>query len=69
MRIEKIKVNTPEAQNHLIPELEKPPKSDTRMEKTGTHKYRSRPITKRINNTTTFKNAPNMFKIDAEEKI
>ena len=31
--------------------------------------YNTRSSTKRVKHMTTFKNAPNMFKMDAEEKI
>ena len=39
------------------------------MEKIRPHKYITRSITKRVNHLTTFKTAPNMFKIDAAEEI
>ena len=39
------------------------------MERNGPHKYNSGSSTKRVNNVTTFKNKPNMFKPDAAEKI
>ena len=38
------------------------------MERTGTQKYNTRSITKRVNQATTFKNAPKMFQEDATEK-
>ena len=53
----------------MITEVEETPKSDTRVERTGTHKYNTRSSTKRANHVTTFKNTPNMFKMDAAEKI
>ena len=53
----------------MIQEVDKYPKSYTRVEITGTHKYKNRSSTKRVVNTTTFKNPPNIFKIDAAEKI
>ena len=39
------------------------------MKITGTQKYNTRSITKRVNHVTTFKNAPNMFKMDSAETI
>ena len=39
------------------------------MERTSTHKYNTRSSTKRVNHVTIFKTAPNMFKMDTEEKI
>ena len=39
------------------------------MGKNSTHNYKTRSITKGVNRVTTFKNAPNMFKMDAAEKI
>ena len=68
MRIEGKKGDTPKAQPNMIPDVEKPQKSDTRMEINGPHKYNTRSSTKRVNHVTTFKTAPNMFKMDAEEK-
>ena len=64
-----MKVDTPEPQHHAIPGVEKPPKIDTRVGKTGTYKYITRSSTKRVNHVKTFNNPPNMFKIDAPEKI
>ena len=61
-------MNTPEAQPHVIPEV-KTAKSDIRMERTGTHKYNTRSITKRVNHVTIFKSTPNMFKMNAEGTI
>ena len=69
MRIEEKKADTPEAQPHVIPEVEKPQINDIRMEINGLHKYNTRSSTKRVNHLTTFKTAPNMFKMDAVEKI
>ena len=68
MRIGKIKADTTEQKPRVIPEVEKLPKSDTRVEITGTHKYNTGSSTKRVNHVTTFKNASNMFKMDAAEK-
>ena len=53
----------------MISEVGKTPKNYIRMERTGTHKYNTRFITKRVNHVTTFKNAPKMFQEDAMEKI
>ena len=39
------------------------------MKITSTHKYKTRLSTKRVNHITTFKNVPNMFTMDAAEKI
>ena len=39
------------------------------MKITGTNKYKTRSSTKIVNHVTTFKNAPNMFKMDSTEKI
>ena len=68
MTIGKIKGDTTEPQFHVIPEVEKPQKSNIRVERTSTHNYKTRPITKRFNHVTMVKTAPNMFKMDAEEK-
>ena len=68
MRIGRIKADTPDPQTNVIPEVEKTSKSDTIVKRTGTHKYKTRSSTKRVNHVTTFKNSPNMFKIDAAEK-
>ena len=54
---------------HVIPEMEKTPKSDIVMEITSTHKYNTRSSTKRVNHVTTFKNAPKMFQEDTTGKI
>ena len=35
------------------------------MTRTGTHKYNTRSSTKRVKHVTTFKNTPNVFKMDA----
>ena len=69
MRFGKIKVDTSEPQPHMVPEVEKPQKSDIRVKITGTHNYKTMASTKRVNHVTTFKNTPNMFKMDAEERI
>ena len=58
----------PEAQPHVIPEVEKSQKIDISMERNGPHKYNTRSSTKRVNHVTTFKTAQNMFIIDAAEK-
>ena len=42
MKIGKIKVDTPDAKPHVIPEVEKAPESDIRVEITSTHKYNTR---------------------------
>ena len=55
------KADKPEAQLHVIPEVGKTQKRDTRMERNGTNKYNTRSSTKRDNNITTFKTALNMF--------
>ena len=68
MKIGKIKSDTPEAQPHMISEVEERPKSDIVVEIAITHKYNTRSSTKRLNHVTTFKNAPKMFKMDATEK-
>ena len=68
MKIEKIRSNTTEPQPHVIPEVEKTPKSDIRLKITSTKQYNTRSITNKIKYVTTFKNAPNMFKMDATEK-
>ena len=52
----------------MIPEVERPQKSDIIMERNGPHKYNTRSINNRVNHMTTFKTATNMFKMDAEEK-
>ena len=69
MKIGTIKADTPEAHLHVIPEVEKTPKSDIGVERTSTHKYNTRSSTKRVNHVTTFKNAPKMFPVEATEKI
>ena len=69
MRIEGGKVDKPEAQSHVIPEVGKTSKSDISMERKSPHKYNIRSSTNRVNHVTTFKTAPNMFKTDAAEKI
>ena len=45
------------------------PKNYTIVEITSTHKCNTRSSTKRFNHVTTFKNSPNMFKMDTSEKI
>ena len=52
----------------MIPEVEKPQINDIIMDRNGPNKYNTRSSTKRVNHVTTFKTAPNMFKIDAAEK-
>ena len=54
---------------HVIPEVDKTPKIDTRVEITITNKYNTRSSTKRINHVITFENSPKMFQVDATEKI
>ena len=39
------------------------------MERNGPHKYNIRSRSNRVNHVTTFKTAPNMFKLDASKKI
>ena len=65
MIIEK-KTDTPGAQPHVIPEVEKPQRNDIRMDRNGPHKYNTRSSTKRVNHVKILKNATNMFKLDAE---
>ena len=69
MKIGRIKLDIPDAQPHVIPEVGKTPKSGIRMERTSTHKYNTRSNTKRVNHVTSFKNSPKMFQEDATEKI
>ena len=63
------KSDTPKSKPRVIPELEKPQKSDIIMERNVPRKYNTSLSTKRVNHVTRFKTAPNMFKIDAEGKI
>ena len=65
----KKKADTPKSQPRVIPEVEKLQINDIRMDITGPHKYNTRSSTKRVNHVTSFKTAPNMFKMDAAEKI
>ena len=51
------------------PRSGKPQRSDIIMGKNFPHNYNTNSITKRVNHVTTFKNAPNVFKIDRVEKI
>ena len=53
----------------MIPEVEKTPKGDIRVEITSNQKYNTTSITKIFNHVTTYKNAPKMFQVDAMEKI
>ena len=69
MIFEKTKGDTQEPQPHLIPEMEKLEKRDIGMARTGTHKYNTRSSTKRVNHMTTFKNTPNMFKMDTVDTL
>ena len=62
-------MDTTETHPYVIPEAEKPPKIDIRVERTGTHKYKTRPSTNIVNHVTTFKNSPSMFKMVTAEKI
>ena len=52
----------------MIPEVEKPQINDIRMDRNGPHTYNTRLNTNRVNHATTFKTAPNMFKMDVLEK-
>ena len=65
----KIKADTTDPRPRVIPEVEKPQKSDIRLKVTSTYKYKTSSSTKRVNHVTTFKNAPNIFKMEAIEKI
>ena len=65
----KKKVDTPEAQPRAIPEVENTQINHTIMDRNGTHKYNTRSSTMRVNHVTTFKTAPNMFKMNVAEKI
>ena len=47
---------------------EKPQINDIRIERNEPHNYNTRSSTKRVKHVTTFKTAPNMFKMDAAEK-
>ena len=58
MKIGIIKSDTPEAQPHMIPKVEKTPKIDIRVEITSKHKYNIRASTKIFNHVTTLKKAP-----------
>ena len=62
-------MDTPEVQTHVIPEMEKTRRDKIIMDRNGSHKYNTRSSTKKVNHVTTFKTAPNMFKMDAEEKM
>ena len=53
----------------MIREVENPQKSYIVIKINGPPKYNTRSSTKRFNRVTTFKTSPNMFKIDAAEKI
>ena len=64
----KKKADTPEAQSHVILEVEKPQKSDIRMERNGQHKYYTRSSTKRVNRVTTWLLDLRSFKTYAAEK-
>ena len=64
----KKKTDTPEEQPHVILEVEKPQKSDIRTEINGPHNYNTRSRNKRVNHVTTFKTAPNMFKMDVTDR-
>ena len=68
MKIGIIKSDTPEAQPHMIPKVEKTPKIDIRVEITSKHKYNIRASTKIFNHVTTLKNAPKIFPVEATEK-
>ena len=58
MKIGAIKVDTPKAQPHEIPEVGKTLKSGTILEISNTQNYSTISRTKRVNHVTTFKNAP-----------
>ena len=62
-------MNTTEVQPHVILEMEKQQESDIKMKRNGPYKYNNRSSTKRVNHVKTLKTAPNMFKIDAAEKL
>ena len=53
----------------MIPEKEKPQRNDIKMDRNGPHKYNTGSSTKKVNHVTTFKTVPNMFKMDAAEKM
>ena len=53
----------------MIPEVGKTQRNETRIDRNGSHKYTTRSSTKRFNHVTTFKTAPNMFKMNAAEKM
>ena len=63
------KSGTPEAQPRVIPEVKKTQKNDIRMYRNGQHNYNTRSSTKKVNHVTTFKTAPNMFKMGVTEKV
>ena len=69
MTIEEEKADTPKAQPHVIPEVERLQISDIIMNRNGPHKYNTRSSTKRVNHVTTFKTVLNRFKMDAVEKM
>ena len=58
-------MDTPEAQTHVIPVVEKTPESVIRVERTSTHNYNTSLSTKRVKHVTNFKNAPKMFPLKA----
>ena len=62
------KADTPEDPPHVIPEVEKLPITDIIMAINGPCKYNTSSSTNRVNHVTTFKTAPNIFKMDAVEK-
>ena len=68
MKIGTIKADTPEAQPHVIPEIEETPKSVIIVGGGSTHHYETRSSNKIFNYMTTFNNAPKMFPLEATEK-
>ena len=62
MKIEEIKAGKLETQPHVIPEVEETPKGDIIVERTSTHKYNTRSITKRVNHVKTSKIHPKYLK-------
>ena len=67
MRIEE-KADTPEEPPHVIPEVEKLQINDTIMAINDPCNYNTSSSTNRVNHVTTFKTAPNIFKMDSVEK-
>ena len=65
MKNVKIKLDTPEAQPHVITEFDKTPKSCINVLRTSAKKYNTRSITKIVNHVTTFNNTPKLFPVEA----